>query len=175
MLLDVCDGVALGGVRHQDVPQQVLAALADRDAAWKVVVHRQDALQDLRTRRITSALPALHHSWLSQHAEQSAWKGEAVLAVVISRDASALLPEQQQAAAHEGKGTFWNLWGSPASSARSKGYSQNSITYSMTPLLHTSASLPSYVLLFAMTSGAAHKMAAAQTKDCRSLCALREP
>ena len=57
----------------------------------------------------------------------------------------------------EHRGTFWNLWGSPASSARSKGYSQKSITYNMTPLLHTSASLPSYVLLFAMTSGAAHK------------------
>ncbi len=64
----------------------------------------------------------------------------------------ALHQEQEQ------RGTFWNLWGSPASSARSKGYSQKSITYSMTPLLHTSASLPSYVLLFAMTSGAARQM-----------------
>ncbi len=47
MLLDVCYGVALGRVSHQYMPQQVLAILADRDAAGKVVVHCQDALQNL--------------------------------------------------------------------------------------------------------------------------------
>lgn len=45
--------------------------------------------------------------------------------------------------------------GVSSSSGRSKGYLQHSMAYSMTPLLHTSASFPSYRDLFRSTSGAA--------------------
>ena len=44
----------------------------------------------------------------------------------------------------------------PVSSGRPKGYCAESMTYSITPQLHTSALLPSYVLprVAEMTSGA---------------------
>lgn len=83
VLLDVCYGVPLGRVSHQDMPQQVLAVFADGNAARKVVIHCQDALQDLQgeenNQRVSSSWrhlqgcsPTLRTlSWVNQQAKHS--------------------------------------------------------------------------------------------------------